>query len=114
MNLQHAEATSLFSAYVDHDLATDLERSLEHHLAACRPCRAEYEQYAAAVTLVRQLPRARAPASFSRRVIGRTRQSRRRRAFQGNLALIQSVSLEVALPILLIACVVLALVLLAP
>jgi anti-sigma factor RsiW len=76
--LNHETASDLFSAYLDAELPPpELER-LEEHLHHCDTCRSGYEEFAEAITLVRDVPRLRAPRGFTRRVVKRARRSRTR------------------------------------
>lgn len=100
----HQEVIELFSPYVDAALPAAEEARLEAHLAACEPCRLEYGAFAEAVSLVRELPRHKLPAAFSRRVLARTRAERRRRLREVRAAMLP-VPAEIALPVVLLAAV---------
>ena len=112
MNAQlHPDMIEKFSPYLDAELPPADEAAFESHLEACGPCRVSYAEFADAVALVREVPRHKLPAGFSRRVIARTRGERRRRLARVR-ELVLPVPAEVALPIVVVAATVAAVVIL--
>ena len=63
------EAREQFTALVDDALRADERATLDAHLAACAECRRELTSFQRAVTLVRAIEPARAPAGFVDRVV---------------------------------------------
>lgn len=112
--IDHDEANERFSPYVDRELSADDERELLLHLEVCAACRAEYERFVRALSLVRGVERVRPSPGFARRVTGRVRQRRRREANRVVTTLAVIVSIEAAIPLLLAVGVAALLILLAP
>jgi hypothetical protein len=63
------DARDQLSALLDDALAVPERQALDAHLAACAECRRELEHLRATVTLLGQLPAARAPAGLADRVL---------------------------------------------
>jgi anti-sigma factor RsiW len=84
-NVDHAQATELFSSYWDEELGPDDKARLEEHLRSCVVCRREYEQFEKAVGAVEALPRLIAPTGFVPGVVRRVHQKSRGRYFQRGL-----------------------------
>lgn len=76
--LSHERVDALLPAWLDAELPPAEEQQLEAHLQGCPDCRARYERLADAVALVREAPRARPAADFTRRVVQRAKRQRRR------------------------------------
>jgi anti-sigma factor RsiW len=112
--IDHEEANERFSPYVDRELSPDDERELVLHLRACDACRADYERFVRALSLVRGAERARPAPGFGRRVAGRLRVRRRRDANRAVTVLALTVSIEAIIPLLLAVGVAALLILLAP
>ena len=72
--MDHTQATALFTAYWDKDLAPEESSRLEEHLRSCVVCRREYEQFEKTVGVVHGLEKVPAPPQFARGVIDRVRQ----------------------------------------
>jgi anti-sigma factor RsiW len=66
-------ARRLFGACWDDELTHAEREWLEGHLAACPPCRTEYDAYSRALELVGTLPRVEAPPDLVERVLARSR-----------------------------------------
>src|SRR5258708_37150424 len=64
-SVDHVQATELFSAYWDEELAADQAGALEAHLKSCVVCRLEYETFEQAVGVLGTLHRMVAPPEFS-------------------------------------------------
>jgi anti-sigma factor RsiW len=83
--MQHTQATELFSAYMEHELAPDAERELEAHLGDCSACQSQLESLSQTVQhtveILAKVPRAAAPPDFLRRVQHRIRMRTRGRFF---------------------------------
>jgi Putative zinc-finger len=73
------ECRDLFSARVDDALAPDERARLDAHLTGCVECLREWERFEAAVSLVRSVEPARAPAGFVDRVVAARPESWHRR-----------------------------------
>ncbi len=70
-----AQAKGLFGAYWDDD-ATQAEREwLDGHLASCRACRTEYENFARALEWTAALPRVEPAPNFVERTVARARRA---------------------------------------
>jgi anti-sigma factor RsiW len=105
--LGHSEIQGLFSAYVDQELPAPDREAFLSHLSGCPDCNHHLEQFQQTVTLLRGLPKHRAPPAFSRQVLRRVKQRNRRNEavgmfFAGPLR----VPIETIIPILLAASVV--------
>jgi predicted anti-sigma-YlaC factor YlaD len=100
-NLSHEEARRLFSAWVDEELPSREEEKLRVHLDACRDCRAGWERYERAVTVVRGVSREKAPPSLATSILRRIRR-RRIEGLRGvhRAHLEHRVPVEAALPVL--------------
>src|SRR5690242_20113371 len=79
--VDHAQATELFSAYWEKELAPAELGALEEHLRSCVVCRREFEAFERTVHAVAGLPRELAPTGFSDAVRGRIRKRSRGRFF---------------------------------
>ncbi len=73
--MEHDQAQTLFSDYVEGELAPDTRRILEEHLSACPRCRRDLDLLKTSLKLVRQLAPVEAPAEFSDRVRRRARKA---------------------------------------
>ncbi len=115
LQLSHHEATSLFPALVDQELADVEQARLREHLDGCDSCRDGWVRYERAVSRVRSLDRERAPAALATVI---ARRVRRRRVFGGKaIAMAQAhyrVPFEVIIPLLLGVLVAALLLLIAP
>ena len=115
LQLTHRDATRLFPALIDQELAEVEQVRLREHLDGCDACRQGWERYSRAVGKVRSLERERAPAALATVI---ARRVRRRRTFAGRgLALAHAnyrVPFEVIIPILLGVLVAALLLLAAP
>jgi hypothetical protein len=67
------EARERFSALLDDALGADERRALDAHLATCADCGRELQRFRSAVTLLRSVEPARAPAGFVDRVLDAAR-----------------------------------------
>jgi predicted anti-sigma-YlaC factor YlaD len=76
LSLSHEEARNLFGARVEEELPSRKEEQLRAHLDACRDCRAGWERYARAVTVVRRVGREKAPPSLAASILRRVRRRR--------------------------------------
>jgi predicted anti-sigma-YlaC factor YlaD len=115
-NLSHEEARRLFGARVDEELPRREEEKLCAHLDACVDCRAGWERYARAVTVVRRARREKAPPGLARTILRRVRR-RRIDGLRGvhRAHLDYRVPVEAAIPVLVgIAVAVLLMLLAAP
>jgi len=106
LDLSHREATNLFPALIDQELADREAARLKAHLDGCVECREDWDRYSRAVTLVRKVEREPAPPALTSTILRRVR----RRRFRGLRALEFFDSnyrfpYEVLLPILLAALV---------
>jgi len=68
-----SQSRGLFGAYWDDELTQAEREWLETHIAACTPCRAEYEQFVRTVEAVGSLPRAEAAPGLAERALARAR-----------------------------------------
>lgn len=102
VELSHHDATRLFPALIDQELAEQDQARLRQHLDGCGECREGWERYERAVTRVRSVGRERAPAGLASLIVRRVR---RRRSFGlRSLVLAQAhyrVPFEVIIPLLL-------------
>jgi anti-sigma factor RsiW len=80
-HVDHAQATELFSAYWDEELAADQAGALEDHLRSCLVCRREYESFEQTVGSLGALHKMVAPPEFSDEVRSRIRKRSRGRFF---------------------------------
>ncbi|HYX90792.1 MAG TPA: zf-HC2 domain-containing protein [Myxococcaceae bacterium] len=101
-SLSHEEARRLFGARVDEELPSREEEKLRAHLDACGDCRAGWERYERAVTVVRRVEREKAPPSLATSILRRIRRQR----IEGLRGLHRAhlnhrVPMEAALPVLL-------------
>lgn len=80
--MDHSEASELFSAYRDKELAPEKAKALEEHLGSCVTCRRDFEKFERAVEGVRNLPPVDAPPQFAAGVVRRLRQRSGGRLFQ--------------------------------
>lgn len=101
----HPEIVDRFSPLVDAELPPAEVQEVEAHLSRCPSCRAEWEDFAEAVALLRDLPRERLPSAFTRRVVARTRIERRRRRLRLQTDLLPLAGAQIILPIALLAAV---------
>ena len=79
--VDHAEATELFSAYWDRELAETEKGALEEHLRSCVVCRREYQTFEQAVNAVGSLHKMVAPPDFADGVRTKIRKRSRGRFF---------------------------------
>jgi anti-sigma factor RsiW len=79
--VDHAQATELFSAYWDEELAADQANALEAHLKSCVVCRREYESFEQTVGALGTLHRMVAPPEFSDGVRSKIRKRSKGRFF---------------------------------
>jgi anti-sigma factor RsiW len=80
-SVDHTQATELFSAYWDEELAADQVGALEEHLKSCVVCRREYQTFERAVGAVGSLHRMVAPPHFAEGVRGKIRKRSKGRFF---------------------------------
>jgi anti-sigma factor RsiW len=107
----------MFAPLLDAELPAWDEAALRTHLSDCARCQQGLARYQRAVELLREAPRARAPAGFATRVLRRVRRRRRalREGPQGARFFEQvSIPAEAAIPIVLAALIAAILVLAAP
>lgn len=105
MKLSCGEFRACWDQRLDGVLAGAAAAAFEEHRADCARCAADWASYSRAVSLVRALPRAAAPAGFASAVMGRLAQSepgpaRRRIAFPFSLKLAAGVLVAVTLGLL--------------
>jgi len=81
LQLDHARATELFSAYWDEELPKEDLSALEEHLKSCVVCRREYQTFEKTVGAVGQLHSMMAPPDFAEGVRARIRKRSRGRFF---------------------------------
>ena len=81
-NVDHTQATELFSAYWDEDLPNEQLGALEEHLKSCVVCRREYQTFERTVGAVGTLHRMVAPSDFAAGVRDEIRKRSRGRFFQ--------------------------------
>jgi anti-sigma factor RsiW len=81
IDVDHAQATELFSAYFDQDLAPAERSALEEHLGSCVVCRRDYQAFTKAVGAVGLMQKAPAPPEFLDEVRARIRKRSRGRFF---------------------------------
>src|SRR4051812_34959304 len=79
--VDHVQATELFSAYWDKDLAADQAGQLEEHLRSCVVCRREFQTFEQTVNAVGGLHKMIAPPDFAEAVRTRIRKRSRGRFF---------------------------------
>src|SRR5260370_11338280 len=79
--VDHTQATELFSAYWDRELAAEQAGALEAHLKSCVTCRREFQAFEKTVGAVGSLYRMVAPAGFADEVRSRIRRRSRGRFF---------------------------------
>ncbi len=106
----------MFTLLLDEQLAEREQEALLEHLDGCEACAASFEKYSRAVTLVRQVERARVPSDFTQRVMKRVRKRRKRQLFGlqgGQFFEHVSIPAEAAVPIILAAALVVAVLLFA-
>lgn len=101
VEISHREAKSLFPALIDEELADKEASRLKAHLDGCSECRAGWDRYARAVTLVRKVEKEKAPPALASNILRRVR----RRRFSGLRVLDRAqadyrVPYEVFLPVL--------------
>jgi anti-sigma factor RsiW len=101
--MAHEQVQELYSAYVDEDLDTSVEDGFLEHLDGCPDCQGGLERFEKAVAEVRGTPRLRAPTSFSRQVMRRVKQRKRRTEALGWFAGPLHVPAEAIVPILMAA-----------
>ncbi len=70
-----ARARGLFGACWDDEITQAEREALEAHFAACRGCRAEYDEYSRALELVGDLPRVEPSPNLVERVMARARRA---------------------------------------
>jgi hypothetical protein len=80
-HMDHSQATELFSAYWDEDLAADQAGALEEHLRSCVVCRKEYQSFEQAVGAIGGLHKMVAPSDFAEGVRNRIRKRSKGRFF---------------------------------
>jgi anti-sigma factor RsiW len=79
--VDHTQATELFSAYWDEELAADQAGALEEHLRSCVVCRREFQSFEQTVSAVGSLHRMVAPPDFAEGVRTRIRKRSKGRFF---------------------------------
>jgi len=67
----------MFSSYMENTMARSLSVEFEQHLAKCPQCKAEYDRFCAAVTLLEDIPEVEPPVDFHAKVMERVQQQRR-------------------------------------
>jgi len=98
----HQQYRSMFPALVDEELDGDLVTNLRAHLEICAECRNGWKRYERAVTLVRNVPREKAPAALSTVILRRIRRRKSaERRKEHVLALAYRTPYSVAIPIIL-------------
>ena len=70
-----AEVRNLASDYLADDLSPKKRSTVHDHLSRCGPCRAFVDTLAATISLLTQIPRVAAPASFKQTIIERAKKS---------------------------------------
>ncbi|MSP59039.1 MAG: hypothetical protein EXR72_01640 [Myxococcales bacterium] len=80
-DVDHAQASELFSSYWDEDLGPDDTARLEEHLRSCIVCRREYADFEKALGAVGGLPHEIAPPGFAAGVVKRVHKRSRGRFF---------------------------------
>ena len=80
-NVDHAQATELFSAYWDKELPAVQAAALEEHLKSCVVCRREFQTFEQTVGAVGSLHKMVAPSDFGEEVRARIRKRSRGRFF---------------------------------
>lgn len=93
--MEHEQAQTLLSDYLEGELAPGTRRELEAHLTACPDCGRDLELLETSLKLVRRLAPVEAPAEFSARVRRRARKaglfsSRRARGAQRTMVPFES------------------------
>ena len=81
VDVDHAQATELFSAYWDQELRPEELSALEEHLKSCVVCRREYQVFQKTLGAVGTLDKALAPPSFAEAVRTRIRKRSHGRFF---------------------------------
>jgi anti-sigma factor RsiW len=81
LSVDHAQATELFSAYWDDELAPAEAGALEEHLRSCVVCRREYQTFEQAVGQLGNMHRMVAPSDFAEGVRSRIRKRSKGRFF---------------------------------
>jgi anti-sigma factor RsiW len=94
--MEHEQAQSKLSEYLEGCLSAERAQELEEHLAGCPECTADLELLKRALNLVHQMPPVEAPPDFSSQVKRRARKAglfaaRRRRAATRQLVPIEAV-----------------------
>src|SRR5690348_10901146 len=79
--VDHAQATEMFSAYWDEELAPGETGALEEHLHSCLVCRREYQSFEQTVGALGSLHKMVAPSGFADEVRGRIRKRSKGRFF---------------------------------
>ena len=79
--VNHAEATELFSAYLERDLPPEQAGALEEHLQGCEPCRRELQDFERTVGALGTVHKMAAPPEFLDGVRDRIRKRSRGRFF---------------------------------
>ena len=103
---KHQEVRSMFPALVDDELDGDLVSNLRAHLEVCDECRSGWKRYERAVSLVRKVPREKAPQALTAVILRRIRRRKsadRRR--EHVLALAFRTPYGVVIPVVLAAAV---------
>ena len=72
-----AEARKLASDYLADDLSPQKRSAVLGHLSRCGPCRAFVDTLAATISLLTQMPRVAAPASFKQAILERAKKGDR-------------------------------------
>jgi predicted anti-sigma-YlaC factor YlaD len=115
VELSHKEARGLFGALIDEELPAREERRLRVHLDGCGDCRAGWERYARAVSVVRKVEREKAPPNLAGQILRRIRRRRFNGLRANHIAHLQNrVPVEAIIPVLLGFLVAAMLVFLAP
>ncbi|HYV48449.1 MAG TPA: zf-HC2 domain-containing protein [Myxococcaceae bacterium] len=102
----HQEVRSMFPALVDDELPMDMVANLRAHLDNCAECRNGWVRYERAVSLVRKVPKEKAPAALTGAILRRIRRQKSRALRRdATLAMAYRVPYGMVLPILLAAAV---------
>ena len=80
-NVDHGQASELFSSYWDEELSPDEAARLEEHLTSCVVCRREYALLEKALGTAGAMPKEVAPPDFLAGVVRRVHQRSRGRFF---------------------------------